>query len=231
MVQLLFGPSLTNYCSVPDCAELLSIISANCRQRLAGDCVAAFRWSQAVSGTGSGIPVAWNRITESAVPFLFPHYAWRTRNRSGSHVPARRRSCPGPEKVSPPRHVPRPREEYVVVVHGAATRAGPIPSPDEGKGWKRICRAAHGAGPPRGLHSIFSSLPIGWCRTAQLVGRGRASRVCVWPAPPVGRAPRFQRDHDCLLTNRSSRDGCVDSTKTCAGVCVCGRRQAGTRRG
>jgi hypothetical protein len=118
-------------------------------------------------------------VPEIAVGVTYPPGAARKQSR-------RRRSCPGPEKTSPPRHVPRPREEYVVVVHGAATRAGPIPSPDEGKGWKRICRAAHGAGPPRGLHSIFSSLPIGWCRTAQLVGRGRASRVCVWPAPPSG---------------------------------------------
>jgi hypothetical protein len=56
---------------------------------------------------------------------------------------------------------------------------------------------------------------------------GHGACVAVWATLPPGRqatctagsgrrAPRFQRDHDCLPTNRSSRDGCVDSTKTCA---------------
>jgi hypothetical protein len=170
-------------------------------------------------------------------------HAWRTRNRSvGTELRAR----PAPRSNSQdlaaairvrkgnplPRHVPRPRQEYVGVVHGAATRAARIPSPPRMKerGGSEFVVRCGAWGCPRAAVSIPSAPH---CQSGGAAPRslldvdGHGACVAVWAALPPGRqatctagsgrrAPRFQRDHDCLPTNRSSRDGCVDSTKTCA---------------
>jgi hypothetical protein len=175
-------------------------------------------------------------------------HAWRTRNRSvGTELRAR----PAPRSNSQdlaaairvrkgnplPRHVPRPRQEYVGVVHGAATRAARIPSPDEGKGWKRVCRPVRRMGlPPRGgLHSICSSLPIGWCRTAQLVGRGRAWCVCRRAGRPRARpVPAGVRQGSSGTTTVCRRIAVpvmdVWTVRKPARICMRGRRQGGMRR-